>query len=93
MANVELEDTAQALQAKETEHAVPVGYWLLFFGLIGWGVYYFFAYVGWDQAAELAGASTALASNIGRTIAFTAIPLTAVIVLAVAMARRRKARG
>jgi hypothetical protein len=91
MANVELEDTAQALQAKETEHAVPVGYWLLFFGLIGWGVYYFFAYVGWDQAVELSGASTALGTNIGRTVAFTAIPLTAVIALAVAMARRRKA--
>jgi hypothetical protein len=92
MANVELEDTAQALQAKETEHAVPVGYWLLFFGLIGWGVYYFFAYVGWDQAVELSGTSTALGSSIGRTVAFTAIPLTAVIALAVAMARRRKAK-
>jgi hypothetical protein len=90
MADAELEDTAQALVATETEHAVPVGFWVLLGGLVLWGVYYFFAYVGWDQAAELSGATTALGSSIGRTIAFTAIPLTAVVVLAVAMARRGK---
>jgi TRAP-type C4-dicarboxylate transport system permease small subunit len=90
MADAELEDTAQALAAKETEHAVPVGYWALVGGLVVWGIYYFFAYLGWDQAAELSGATTAVGSSIGRTIAFTAIPLTAVIVLAAAMARRGK---
>ena len=91
MADAELEDTAQELNAKDTEHAVPVGYWALVGGLVAWGVYYFVAFVGWDQAAELSGATTALGSNIGRTVAFTAIPLTAVIVLAAAMARRGKA--
>jgi hypothetical protein len=90
MANVELEDTAQALTAKATEHAVPVGYWALLCGLVAWGLYYFVAYVGWDQAAELSGATTAVGSNIGRTVAFTAIPLGAVVALAVAMARRGK---
>jgi hypothetical protein len=90
MANAELEDTAEALQAKETERAVPAGYWALLGGLVAWGLYYFFAYIGWDQAAELSGASTALGTNIGHTVAYTAIPLTAVIVLAVAMSRRGK---
>ena len=90
MANVELEDTAQALQAKESAHAVPVGYWALLLGLVAWGIYYLVAFVGWDQAAELSGASTAVGTNIGHTIAYTAIPLTAVIVLAVSMARRGK---
>ena len=92
MADIELDDSADTLQARETEHAVPFGVWALFGGLVAWGIWYFIAYVGWDQAAEVTqGAKTALGMNIGNTIAFTAIPTAVVIALAVAMARRRRA--
>ncbi len=83
----ELDDAAESLQAKDTEHDLPVGIVALFVGLIAWGVYYFVAYVGWDQAADLQG-TTGLGTNIGSTIAFTAIPAAVVIALAVAMRRR-----
>lgn len=92
MANVELEDSAESLQAKETEHQIPVGILALFGGLILWGIYYFFAYIGWDQAADVKGAGTALGSNIGSTVAFTAIPAAIIVVLAFAMSRRPKGR-
>jgi hypothetical protein len=91
MADIELEDRAEALQAKETEHAVPIGYWALLGGLVAWGVYYLFAYLGWDQAGELAGAgAVGVGTNIFRTILFTALPTAVVVTLAVAMGRRRK---
>ena len=86
----ELEDAAESLQAKDTEHDLPVGIVALFVGLIAWGFYYFFTYIGWDQAADLQG-TTGLGTNIGSTIAFTAIPAAVVIALAMAMRRRSKA--
>ncbi len=92
MANLELEDTADALQAKETEHALPLGIWLLFGGLVVWGVYYFFTYVGWDQAEEVKGGGAALGTNITHTVAYTAIPAAVIVALAIAMARRGKAK-
>jgi heme/copper-type cytochrome/quinol oxidase subunit 2 len=89
MANeIELEDSVEQLQAKQTAHAVPVGIWALFGGLVAWGVYYFTAYIGWDQTGELSGQSTALGTNVAHTIAYTAIPAAVIIALAVAMARR-----
>lgn len=90
MANVELEDSAQSLQAKGTEHQVPVGIYALFGGLVLWGVYYFFAYIGWDQAGDVKGGGAGLGANIGSTIAYTAIPAAIVLVLAFAMSRRSK---
>ncbi len=92
MANLELDDTAESLQAKGTEHAIPLGIWLLFGGLIVWGVYYFFTYVGWDQAEEVKGGGAALGTNITHTVAFTAIPTAVIVLLAFAMARRGKAK-
>ncbi len=83
----ELDDAAESLQAKDTEHDLPVGIVALFVGLIAWGVYYFFTYIGWDQAADLQG-TTGLGTNIGSTIAFTAIPAAVVVALALAMRRR-----
>ncbi len=41
--------------------------------LIAWGVYYFIAYIGWDQTGELSGQSTALGANVAHTVAYTAI--------------------
>jgi hypothetical protein len=91
MANLELDDSAQAMQAKETEHAVPVGFWVLFWGLIAWGIYYFFTYVGWDQAADVNGGGAGLGSNVTYTVLFTVAATAAAVGLAVAMSRR--ARG
>ncbi len=92
MANPELDDTAESLQAKETEHTMPLGVWVLFGGLIVWGIYYFFTYVGWDQAEEVKGGGAALGTNITHTVAYTAIPAAVIVLLAVAMARRGKAK-
>jgi hypothetical protein len=93
MADLELEDSNEALQAKETAHVVPLGIKALFAGLILWGIYYLWAYspwsTGWTQEADLAGAP-ATGVNVVHTIAYTAIPAAVVIALAVAMARRRK---
>ncbi len=85
----ELDDAAESLQAKDTEHDLPVGIVALFVGLIAWGVYYFATYVGWDQAADLQG-TTGLGTNIGSTVAFTAIPAAVVVALAFAMRRRSR---
>ena len=92
MANdLELDDRVDQLQAKQTEHAVPVGIWALFGGLVAWGVYYFAAYIGWDQTGELSGQSTSLGTNVTHTVAYTAIPAAVIVALAVAMARRGRA--
>lgn len=84
----ELDDSAEALQAHDTAHRIPVGIAALFAGLIAFGVYYFFAYVGWDQTSDLK-VGTGVAGNITHTIAYTAIPAAVVVLLAVAMARRK----
>jgi hypothetical protein len=48
----ELDDIA-TFEAKETSRKLPVGWLILFFGLIAWGIYYFLAYTpavsGWTQ--------------------------------------------
>ncbi len=88
----ELGDRAEDLQAKTTENAVPIGIWALFAGLVLWGIYYFIAYVGWDQAGELSGSATSLGTNITHTVAYTAIPAAVIVALAVAMARRGRGK-
>ena len=93
MADLELDDGADAMVAKETHDAVPYGVWALFGGLIAWGIWYFLTYLGWDQASEVtSGATTAIGTNIGSTIFFTAAATVAAVGLAVAMARRARAR-
>ena len=92
MAGTELDDTVDALDAKETEHVIPAGIYALFGGLIVWGTYYFVAYVGWDQTADVKGGGAGLGANLTHTIAYTAIPAAVVIALAVAMSRRARAR-
>ncbi len=84
----ELDDSAESLQAKETAHRMPVGIAALFGGLILFGLYYFVAYVGWDQTSDLKG-GVAVSTNITHTVAYTAIPAAVIVVLAVAMARRK----
>lgn len=49
----ELPDTAEAMEAKETAHRLPVGWLALCFGLIAWGAVYLWLYTpslgGWTQ--------------------------------------------
>ncbi len=92
MADIELDDSVESMQAKDTENTVPVGVWVLFGGLVAWGVWYFLAYVGWDQAADLQGGGAGIATNIGATVAYTAVATAVAIALALTMSRRR-ARG
>jgi len=92
MVNIELDDGVETLQAKETEHRVPAGIYALFAGLVLWGIYYFFAYVGWDQAADVKGGGTGVGVNVSHTIAYTAIPAAVIVALAVAMSRRARGR-
>jgi len=46
-------DDIEAFHAKETSRKLPLGWLILFFGLIVWGIYYFIAYTpavsGWSQ--------------------------------------------
>ena len=76
----ELPDTVEAMERKETARALPVGWLVLFFGLIVFGAWYLYAYSpwlsGWTQEAELqaAQAGDGSGANIGNTVAFTAIP-------------------
>ncbi len=52
----EIPDTADSMEAKETARRLPVGWLLLFFGLIAWGAVYIWLYspatTGWTQAGE-----------------------------------------
>lgn len=46
-------DNLESYNRKDTEHKLPVGWVVLFVGLILWGAYYFVAYTpaisGWTQ--------------------------------------------
>ena len=81
----ELPDTAEALEAKETAHALPAGWQVLFYGLMAWGAYYLYMYspwtTGWTQAGELEKVNPEVGGNIGMTILFTALPTLAAVVL------------
>jgi len=50
---VEEMDNIEDLEAKETSEKLPVGWLILFWGLIIWGIYYFASYTpvisGWSQ--------------------------------------------
>ncbi len=93
MASEELDDL-EKFEAKETSHTIPVGYAVLYFGLILWGLWYLWAYSpwgsGWSQAQDLeAGPSAGV--NTLWTIAFTAIP--ALAALLIVLAQRGKKKG
>ena len=50
---VEEMDNIEEFEAKETSRKLPVGWLILFWGLIIWGIYYFASYTpaisGWSQ--------------------------------------------
>lgn len=92
--DTELPDTAEGMEAKGTAEALPIGWQVLFYGLIAWGVYYLFMYspwsTGWTQAGELEKVNPEVGGNVFMTILFTALPTAAALVLW-ALQRGRKA--
>jgi hypothetical protein len=84
----------QSMEAKETANRLPVGWLLLFWGLVIWGAFYLWAYSpalgGWSQAQDLEGGGAAAGTNLLATIAFTAIPTLAAVLIVMGQ-RKRKA--
>jgi hypothetical protein len=88
-------DDLTTFEAKETARKIPVGWALLFWGLILFGAYYLWAYSpalgGWRQALDAEGGGASAGANTFATILFTAIPTAAAIGLA--LAQRKKKPG
>ena len=89
----EMDDDLSAFEAKETSRKLPVGWLVLYFGLIAWGVWYLWAYTpalgGWSQAQDVESGGAAAGTNLLMTILFTALP-TAVAIVIVLGQRRKK---
>ena len=90
----ELDDLTR-FEAKDTAKKLPVGWLLLFWGLVVWGAFYLWKYTpalgGWSQGQDLdAGGGASTGTNVLATIAFTAIPTTAAILIVLSQ-RKRKA--
>lgn len=92
-ANDELDDLEQ-FEAKETSRKLPVGWLLLFWGLIVWGGWYLWTYTpglgGWSQVDDLAADGAAKGTNLFATILFTALPTLAAVLLAFAQKNRKR---
>ena len=47
------QDNIESFESKETSHKLPIGWLILFWGLILWGVFYLYTYTpslgGWSQ--------------------------------------------
>ena len=90
----ELDDLSK-FEAKETSHKLPLGWVLLFWGLIVWGVGYLWAYTpalgGWSQAQDAEAGGATMGANLLATIAFTVIPTAAAIAIVLVQRRKRKA--
>jgi hypothetical protein len=94
MADQQLDDMSQ-FEAKETSHTLPVGWLLLFWGLVLWGVWYLWAYTpglgGWSQEAEFQQVGEAASgATIFATVLFTALATTAAVSIIFALSRARK---
>lgn len=85
-------DAPDTFESKETSHALPVGWLVLFFGLIAWGAYYLYAYTpalgGWSQAGEYEGTVQA-GNSVLTTIACTVVPALALVGILLASRRKR----
>ncbi len=80
----------------EGDRPLPLGWRVLFWGLIAFGAYYLWAYTpaftGWTQARDLeAGGGSGV--NIFATVVFTALAIVAAVGIVVAMARPAKGSG
>jgi hypothetical protein len=81
----------------EGEKPVPIGWRILFWGLIAFGAVYLWLYspwsTGWTQSGELDRAGEAAAGaggNVFATILFTALAVAAAVIILFAMARRKR---
>ena len=89
----QLDDLRQFDSPKETENKLPVGWLILFFGLIAWGALVpVDVHPGARRVVAGAGPRGRRADgvNLLATIAFTAIPTTAAVVLILAQRRKGK---
>jgi hypothetical protein len=90
---IELDDLSK-FEAKETSQKLPLGWVLLFWGLIAWGVGYVWAYTpapgGWSQAQDADAGGATMGANLLATIAFTVIPTVAAIAIVLVQRRKRK---
>lgn len=95
-------DDIQAMEAKDTSRRLPLGWVILFWGLIVWGIYYAWAYTPprWSQDAALrqatdaaAGAVASSGTSIFATVFFTAVATIAAVVLLVAVSRKRSGKS
>lgn len=86
-------DDLSAFEAKETARKLPVGWLVLFGGLIAWGIWYLWTYTpalgGWSQARDLETGGASTGTNVFLTILFTAIPTATAIVIVLAQRRKR----
>lgn len=88
----ELDDLSK-FEAQETSRKLPVGWLLLFWGLIVWGAWYLWTYTpalgGWSQSQDLEGGGASMGTNLLATIAFTAIPTAAAVALVLAQRKKK----
>jgi hypothetical protein len=88
-------DDLASFEAKETSHRLPVGWLLLFWGLVAWGAWFVWSHTpslggrGWLFADVEAGGAS-LGSNLLWTVAFTAIPTAVAVGLILAQRRKRR---
>ena len=94
MAELDLNDDLSKFENHETANRIPVGWAILYWGLIAWGLWYLWAYSpalgGWSQAQDAEGGASA-GANLTATILFTVIPTAVAAALWVTFARRRRA--
>ena len=87
-------DDLSKFEAKETSRKIPVGWSLLFWGLIVWGAYYLWTYSpalgGWRQALDAEGGGASAETNTFMTILFTALATLAAVLLV--FTQRKKPR-
>ena len=78
----------------EGEQPVPVGWRILFWGLIAFGAFYLWAYSpalsGWTQSGELDRAAGGTGTSILATILFTALAVIAAASILLALSRRKR---
>lgn len=87
-------DDLSAFEAKETSHKLPVGWVVLFWGLIVWGVWYLWAYTpalgGWSQSQDLEAGGASTGTNVFATVLFTAIPTLAAVLIVLGQRRKKR---
>ncbi len=78
----------------EGDGRVPVGWRILFWGLIVFGAYYLWrytpAFTGWTQASDAGGAAAGSSGSVFATIFFTAAAVIAAAAILFALARRKR---